>query len=163
MNLSLKKRLSRPLLAFLAVSIALTSIVATGCRSAGKPASASFASVVIANRSVEEIQQAAVAVFQGDGYQAFRDSAGKMVFEKEASQRSNMAYSGVIGAHYGARTNVRVRAEIVDLGAGSRRLQCKAYMVTDAGDSFFEKEQPLANFRGRPYQELLDEAARRLK
>ena len=36
-------------------------------------------------------------------------------------------------------------------------------MVSNAGDSFFEDEHRLANFRSRPYQDLLDEVAKRLK
>ena len=39
-----------------------------GCRSAAKPASASFASITIANRSVGEIRRVATAVFIKGGY-----------------------------------------------------------------------------------------------
>jgi hypothetical protein len=143
--------------------VLLCAALSSGCRSAGKPASASFASVVIAGRSVEEIQQAAVAVFQGDGYRAPRAAGGDMIFEKEGSRKNQIAYAGPVGAHYGEQVIVRVRAQIVELGASSDRLQCKAYMVRNANDSFFADEIPLPNRRGRPYQKLLDEVARRLK
>jgi hypothetical protein len=36
-------------------------------------------------------------------------------------------------------------------------------MVNGAGDSFFEEEHRLANFRSGPYQNILDEVAKRLK
>jgi hypothetical protein len=36
-------------------------------------------------------------------------------------------------------------------------------MVRNAGDSFFEDASPLANIRSRPYQNLLDKVAERLK
>jgi len=51
-------------------------------------------------------------------------------------------------------TIIRVRAELVDLGNGAQRLQCQTYMVSGAGDSFFENESRLANFRSGPYQDL---------
>lgn len=129
----------------------------------GKPASASFASVIIAAHSVEEIQTATATVFQADGYHAFVRPDGAMMFEKEGSRKNQIAYAGLVGAHYGETVNVRVRAEIVDLGAGSFRLQCHAFMVRHAGDSFFEDAVPLSNSRGRPYQKLLNKAAARLK
>ena len=86
-----------------------------------------------------------------------------MVFEKEGTRANNLAYNGVVGTHYGAQTIVRVKTELVELGGGSHRLQCQAYMVRNAGDSFFEEEQRLANVRRGPYQTLLDEVAKRLK
>ena len=42
-------------------------------------------------------------------------------------------------------------------------LQCQAYVVKDAGDSFFEDEQKLANVRRGPYQSLLNKVANQLK
>ena len=63
----------------------------------------------------------------------------------------------------GAVTVVRVKVELIELGPSSQRLQAHAFMVSGAGDSFFEDEHKLADFRGRPYQRLLDEVAKRLK
>ena len=67
-----------------------------------------------------------------------------------------------VGAHYGATTVVRVRAQLVDLGAGTSRLQCQAYMVRNANDSFFQDESRLINARSTPYQNLLNKVAKRL-
>jgi hypothetical protein len=141
----------------------LCAVLVSGGCSLGKPASASFASVVIANRSVEQIQQTTTAVFQGDGYSAFPGSGNTLVFDREGTRANNLAYNGLVGTHYGAQTIVRVRTDIVDLGGGSFRLQCQAFMVRNANDSFFEEEQRLANFRSGPYQKLLDEVAKRLQ
>jgi hypothetical protein len=58
---------------------------------------------------------------------------------------------------------VRVRTEIVTLNAEKKRLQCQAYVVKNAGDSFFEDEQRLTNIRSRPYQNLLDKVADKLQ
>ncbi|HWW00195.1 MAG TPA: hypothetical protein VNZ64_10910 [Candidatus Acidoferrum sp.] len=128
-----------------------------------QPGSASFASVVIASRSTAEIQSATVAVFSANGYAGHDKGSGQMVFEKEGTRANNLAYNGVVGTHYGAQTIVRVKTELLDLGGGSHRLQCQAYMVRNAGDSFFEEEQRLANVRRGPYQTILDEVAKRLK
>ena len=136
-------------------------LIGTGCRSG--PASASFASVTIAGKTPEEICQTTGAVFREDGYKVALLTPDRMVFEKEASRAESIAYSGVVDTHYGAITLVRVRAELIDFGEGSYRLQCKAYMVRNAGDSFFADESPLVNVRSRPYQNLLDKVAKRLK
>ena len=140
---------------------ALLMLFGAGC-GATKPASASFASVIIREQEPEVISKTAVAVFQEDGYKA-SSAGGQLIFEKEASRMTNVAYEGLVGSHYGAQTLVRVKVSLVDLGAGAHRLQCQAFVVKDAGDSFFAEEQKLTNVRSRPYQNLLDEVASRLK
>lgn len=86
-----------------------------------------------------------------------------MLFQKEASRGQSLAYGGVVDTYYGSSTAVRVRASLVDMGVGTYRLQCQAYMVRKAGDSFFEDETPILNIRSRPYQNLLDKVAKKLK
>lgn len=146
------------------LSLALTATVlllVSGCQSG--PASASFASVDIGGKTPDEICQTAGAVFREDGYKVALLSPERMVFEKEASRAESIAYSGIVDTHYGAITLVRVKAELVDVGEGSQRLQCQAYMVRNAGDSFFSDESRLVNMRSGPYQKLLDKVAKRLK
>ena len=89
--------------------------------------------------------------------------SSQMVFQKEGTRGQNLAYEGIANTHYGAQSVVRVRAEIVDLGNGSYRLQCHAFIATGVGDPFFEEEKPLANFRSGPYQRLLDQVQASLK
>jgi len=144
------------------VFIAALAVVAAGCR-LGQPGSASFASVVIPDRSPEQIQDAAVQVFRADGYAAYQAGPGQMVFQKEGTKMNNIGQNGIVDTYYGGQTMIRVRAEIVALGTGSCRLQCQAYMVRNAGDSFFEDEHPLATIRRGPYQHLLDKVAKQLK
>ena len=142
--------------------ICLCALLATtSCRTG--PSSASFASVVIPGKTPDEICKMAAAVFQQDGYQVAQLTPASMVFQKEASRSQSLAYGGVVDTHYGALTLVRVRAQLLDLGAGSYRLQCQASMVRDAGDSFFEDESRLINLRSRPYQSLLNKVAKSLK
>ena len=141
--------------------ISLCALLATSCRTG--PSSASFASVVIPGKTPDEICKTAAVVFQQDGYQVAQLTPSSMVFQKEASRGQSIAYGGVVDTHYGALTLVRVRAQLVDLGAGSHRLQCQASMVRDAGDSFFEDESRLINLRSGPYQRLLNKVAKSLK
>jgi hypothetical protein len=141
----------------------LCAVFFSGC-STGKPASASFASVVIASQSVTKIQQTTKLVFEEAGYKSKGVPGGLMVFEKEGSRGDQIVYGSLGGAAYGGAVTVRVKAEIVDLaGQDAHRLQCTAYMVNDAGDGVFEDQQRMANFRRGPYQKLLDEVAGKLK
>jgi hypothetical protein len=142
----------------------LCGLLSTGCSSMNGPGSASFASVVITNRSTTEIQAATVQVFTEHGYWGgVSDSAGRMVFETGGSRANTVAREGVLATYQGARTLVRVRAEVVGWGDGARRLQGQAFSVSGAGDAFFEEEQRLSNLRSGPYQSLFDEVAKRLK
>lgn len=138
----------------------LLVLAVAGCRSLDQPASASFASVVIANRSEAEIQRAAEAVFRDAGYWVYTQPGGGMIFEKEGTRGNQIAHGGWIGDR---SVRERVKAEITTQPDGSLRLQCQAYFVRHAGDSFFEEEVRLANLRGKPYQKLLDQVAERLK
>ena len=135
----------------------------SGCRSASGPGSASFASVVIQNHSLEEIRTATAQVFRADGYAGGPAGSAQMVFDREASRMTTMSRDGIAATQAGARTIERVRAEIVSLGGGSYRLQCQAYMVTGAGDAFFTDEVALLNIRSGPYRSLVKKVAKQLK
>ncbi len=142
--------------------IVLFAIFSAGCRTS-EPTSARFASVTIKGRTPEQICQTTAAVFQEHGYVTGSLSPASMMFQKEGSRGQSLAYGGVVDTHYGAVTMVRVKAAVVDLGNGTHRLQCNAFMVRNANDSFFEDESPLLNVRSGPYQALLDKIAERLK
>src|SRR5690348_11293 len=81
-----------------------------GCKSLDKPASASFASVVIDGRRLEEIRDATVAVFQQDGYKVAIDHPDHMVFEKEGSRMNQISYGQWLSE---GGVWVRVKAQIV--------------------------------------------------
>jgi hypothetical protein len=149
------------LLKFLPLVLAC-GLASFGCSSMNQPASASFASVTISGKTAAEIRDATVAVFRENEYQVFASSQG-LTFEKEGSKLNSISRDGLVGTHYGAVTIIRVRVALVDLGGGKQRLQCQASMVSGAGDAFTEEEHRLANFRSGPYQDLLDEVAKRLK
>jgi hypothetical protein len=139
----------------------LGTALVTGCR-VGKPEGSSFASVEIAGKTPDDICKTTAAVFQEDGYQVSALTPANMVFQKQGTHGQSLAYGGVVDTYYGGSTVVRVRAQLVDLGAKGYRLQCQAFMVRNANDSFFEDESRLTNVRRMPYQNLLDKVAKRL-
>lgn len=134
-----------------------------GCKSTSGPGSASFASVTIHNHSPQEIHAATGQVFRDDGYAGVQTGPNQMVFDKEASRLATISRDGLIAAQSGARTMERVRTELVDLGGGTYRLQCEAFMVSGAGDSFFENETRKTNLRSGPYRSLLNKVAKKLE
>ena len=132
----------------------------TGCH-LGKPASASFASVVIHGKTPAEIHAATSAVFKANEYLEQPAPEG-WTFEREATQGETLSYGGLYSARYSVATLVRVRVRLVELGEDVQRLQCQAYMITDAKDPLMSREIQIGNFRSEPYQELLEEVAKRL-
>ncbi len=157
MNEPLSRLKARAVAGALALLLALP---AAGCRSLGKPYSARFASVEIPGRSPAQIRDATVAVFRDERYAVASAGLTDLVFEREASGFSNVAYGNWMG---GTPVYVRVKVAIVPLADGVHRLQCDAYMVRDKGDALVEEEVKLSIAHGGPYQKLLDKAAGRLK
>ena len=138
--------------------LAVGLLVLSGC-GATKPASASFASVEIEGHTFKEIQNAAGEVFAADGYSVMV-RGNQMKFEKEGSRAKQLAYEGIAG---GGPVNLRVLANIVQISESSYRFQCQAYVVKSPGDPTFEEVIKLQNVRSRPYQDLCDQVAKKLK
>ncbi len=139
--------------------VAFCMLSSLGCQSTDKPASASFASVVISGNTPGQIRDAAVAVFSAKGYKVTQTDPAGLVFEKEANRMNNFAYGSWLGD---APVWARVKAAIVPMGEMAFRLQCHAYMVRDRGSST-EEEAALSSLRKGPYQKLLEEIAARFK
>jgi hypothetical protein len=142
---------------FSIVLFGFAALALSGC-GATKPASASFASVDIKNRTFKEIQNAAGEVFSEDGY-TVQVRGNEMRFEKEGSRAKQLAYEGFTGGP----VNLRVLASIVQISESSYRFQCQAYVVKSPGDPTFEEVIKLQNVRSRPYQDLCDKIAKKLK
>jgi hypothetical protein len=127
-----------------------------GCASADKPASASFAGVIISNHNAEQIRLATDTVFQQNGYQAMGEQGGALVYEREATEREQRQYAGFVGAHEGEKVDIRVRVKIEVKAANSYWLTCKAYAVCNPGQPVFETVTALFGFQSGSYQKLLD-------
>jgi hypothetical protein len=142
--------------------IILATIFSSGCSSVDKPESDSFAAVVISNQTVEKIQQAAVAVFQENGYQALTLDDGSTGFQREATEREQRQYAGFVGAHEGQKVSMLVRIKIEPKNPSAYWLSCKAYAVCNPGQGIFETTTALFGFQSGPYQKLLNQVAARL-
>lgn len=140
----------------------LAAIFSAGCKSMDKPESAGFAAVVISNQSVQSIQQAAVSVFQENGYTAMTLDDGSTGFQREATEREQRQYAGFVGAHEGDKVVIRVRIKVEPKNPSAYWLSCKAYAVTNPGQGVFENTTALFGFQSGPYQKLLDQVAARL-
>ena len=153
---------SNPFAGWVRTLIIFAAIFSSGCGSMDKPESASFAAVIITNQSVENIQQAAVSVFQNSGYQAQTLTDGSTGFYREATEREQRLYAGIVGAHEGDKVIIRVRIKIDPKGPGAYWLSCKAYAVRNPGEGVFEKTTALFGWQNEPYQKLLNQVAARL-
>lgn len=154
---------AKPFLPTLLVGGCALLLALTGCRNLDKPVSASFASVNISGKTPQQIHETTIKVFQAEGYAGGSFSQTELRFQREGTRGETMAYGGLGDSYYGNSVAIRVKATLVDLGAGTYRLQCQAYMVRDASDSFFEESNALPARKGRPYQKLLDKVAEQLK
>jgi hypothetical protein len=139
-----------------------TGLFAGGCSSLDKPASASFASVVIANQTPEQIRQAVLAVFQDNGYQMIPQSDETMVFQREATRGETIDYAGFAGAQQGERVVMRVRVNVRPKNPSAYWVECKAYAVRNPGQPVFESTTALFNFQSKPYQKLMDQVAQKV-
>jgi hypothetical protein len=145
----------------LAALLALAAL--TGCRNLNKAGAASFASVNISGRTPQQIHEATIKVFQAEGFAGGSFSQTEMRFQREGTRGETIAYGGLTDTYYGNYVALRVKATLVDLGSGTYRLQCQAYVVRDANSGFMEDSTPLPNRKGRAYQKLLDKVAEQLK
>ena len=141
----------------------LAAIFSSGCSSTDRPASAGFAAVVIVNQSVEQIQQAAVAVFQQNGYQAMTLGAtARTGFEREATERENSVNT--------PGSSVRTRVKKSSSACGKNRTKKSQRVLVELqglrrdqpGKGVFENTTALFGFQSGPYQKLLDQVAARL-
>jgi hypothetical protein len=131
---------------------------ASGCHSTDRPASASFASTTISGNTPGQIRDAAIVVFQQDGYKATRIDPNSLLFEKEGTKMNEIAYGSWLGD---VPVWVRVKASVVPLGEMTFRLQCRAFMVRDRGTAT-EEEVTLSNLHKGSYQKLMDQVAQQL-
>ena len=139
------------------LAVSLSALGGWGCQSLTAPAGAGFASVKIGGKTVEQIHAATVSGFQNEGYRAELGTDG-LVFEREGSRWDEIAYGSNLGRD---KLLNRVRAQVVDLGNGTCRLQCTAYAVRCAGPRI-EDETKLPHRRSGYYQGLLEQVAQKL-
>jgi hypothetical protein len=139
------------------VAACLAAVAATGCRSAATQEPLRFASVVIHGQPHERVRDVTAEVFLEHGYRVARNGWADLIFEREGSTMNNLAY----GTLMSGRVWVRVKASVVDNSPGTCRLACEAFVLQNRGEAL-EEEIRITKIHNRPYQELLDEVAKRL-
>jgi hypothetical protein len=142
----------------LGVAVCL-SLISFGCKSTPKTPSNRLASVVIKERTPNEIEAATRTVFERHDYEMSpRREGGAMVFEKKGSTMNGLVY----GDWYSGGVWERVKIYHVQMEPGSTLLDCDAYMVQEHDDPFFQSERKTYNTRRHVYQKLLEEVVQEL-
>ena len=140
----------------MALSLALFSI---GCKSTPQTPSNRLASVIIKDRSPDEIEAATRAVFEKHDYDlSARRDGGAMVFERKGTFMNGLVY----GDWYSGGVWERVKVYHAEMEPGRTLLDCNAYMVQEHDDPFFQSERKPYTSRRHVYQKLLEEVSREL-
>ena len=139
------------------LTLSLTGLV--GCKSAKEPGSGSQAAVEIPGHSTAEVRQTLTAVFNEAGYTLTQPGPPEMVFERPGSRSDALKWGG----WWGEGVTMRVKVRVTEMPNGGHLLEADAYAVQNSDDPFFRTESRTILSSRRPYRELLDETARRLK
>jgi hypothetical protein len=149
------RRFASPLMV---MALCLTFFL-TGCKSTPQTPSNRLASVVIKDRTPDEIEAATRTVFEKHDYDLSpRRDGGAMVFEKKGTFMNGLVY----GDWYSGGVWERVKVYHIDMEPGRTLVDCDAYMVQEHDDPFFQSERKPYTSRRHVYQKLLEEVAREL-
>lgn len=149
--------LSRPWNLASILAVCLAGVLAGGCSSTEKTASARFASVEVQGQPHERVRDVTADVFREHGYLVTRNGWADLVFEREGSAMNNVAY----GNWMGKRVWIRVKAAVTDPSASKCHVKCEAFIIRNRGEAL-EEEIRITKMQGGQYQDLLDEVAMRL-
>jgi hypothetical protein len=133
-------------------------LLGAGCSSTGKPDTQPLAWVQVHGQPPERVRDVTAEVFREHGYQVTRRGYVNLVFERQGSTMNNLSY----GNWMGKGVFVRVKATVVDISPGNCRVECEAFVLRNRGE-VLEEEIRINKLHRHPYQELLDEVAKRLK
>jgi len=144
----------------LSIGLLILSVAGlVGCWSAKEPGSGSQAAVEIPGHSTAEVRQALTAVFNEAGYTLTQPGPPEMVFERPGTRSDALKWGG----WWGEGVTMRVKVRVTGMPNGGHLLEADAYAVQNSDDPFFRTESRTMLSSRRPYRELLDETARRLK
>ena len=134
------------------------TVLVTGCRSPNGPVSNRMASIVVTNRSADQIEAAIQAVFEKHAYEAGKSEEDELVFEKQGTFMNGLVY----GDWYSGGVWERIRVYQRELRPVETVVECDAYMVQEREDPLFQKERKEFKTRRGHCQKLLDEVAKDL-
>jgi hypothetical protein len=131
--------------------IAITAAwLAAGC-STPRNGSQRLASIIVDNRSPEQIEASLVKVYESHGYSLKRKD-DELVFEKPGTVMNTLAY----GDWYNGGVWERIEVFQREIGPGRTLVDCDDYMVQEPEDPFFQKVRQVHKTRRRNCQKLLD-------
>ena len=139
--------------------MAVCALSLAGCQSSKQPGSMSHAAVQIQGQSPANIRQATTAVFTENGFARTAATDESMVFERPGSRRDALKWGGWAGAG----VTMRVKVAVTQMVNGRYLETADVYAVQNSDDPFFRTESRVALANRRPYQDLLDQVAKRLK
>jgi hypothetical protein len=134
------------------------AVLATGCRSPKGQVSNRMASIIVTNRSSEQIGAAIQAVFEKHEYEEGKSEEDELVFEKKGSFMNGLVY----GDWYSGGVWERIRVYQRELRPVETVVECDAYMVQQREDPLFQKERKEYKTRRGHCQKLLNEVAKDL-
>ena len=134
----------------------------TGCQTVGGTTGGGkdLAAVSMKADSLQQIRQATIAVFSQKGYGLDFDGTKQLTFSKRASTGSTILFGGWPGVD--PPIEDRVQLYIEDSGEGDFTLHCDAFVVSDAGQGFFEEKRPVYKTRASAYRKLLEEVKKKI-
>lgn len=147
----MRLKMMKKLMGTTATTLAILSI--WGCQVIS-PSSSRFASVEISGHTQQEVSAATIAVFEKAGYMS-TGGRDELMFERAGPDWFQMAYGSNLSG--GEAVEERVRAQVVDKGAGVLQLECNAFAVQG-----IDKESALLRTRSGPYRDLLKQVAKNL-
>lgn len=120
-------------------------LLLAGCLS-DNPGSSSLAYIDIESHGAEVVRAETVRVFADDNYQLVGESAARLVFEREATQRDRVLF----GRYGDEQVVMRVVVSIAPRRQGGCLVRADGYAVRDGS------EEPIPRVARRPYQDQLN-------
>ncbi|HVM50864.1 MAG TPA: hypothetical protein VMU04_22745 [Candidatus Acidoferrum sp.] len=133
--------------------------LAAGCRTADSGVSQRMASIIVTNRTSEQIEAAVQAVFKQHGYEEGKSEDDEMDFQKPGSFMSGMVY----GDWYSGGVWERIKVYQRDLDSSRTVVECDGFMVQEHEDPLFQNEKKEHKTKKGHLQELLNEVPKELR
>jgi hypothetical protein len=125
----------------------------SGCSSTppNKTGSHRLASIIVENRSADQIDASLVKVYESHAFH-LRRKDDNLIFEKPGTIMNTLAY----GDWYGGAVWERIVIYQTELEPGRTLVDCDAFMVQEPDDPLFQKVRQVYGSRRSNCQELLD-------
>jgi len=132
--------------------------IVAGCQSTGDPGSQSHASARFTGYSLLDIQRSVERVFAERGFQMEKHAGEEWLFDRPGTTAEAIKWGGLEGRGVVIRAKLKSRP----VGPGEYLVECDVYYVDHKGENFFEEETKLMFVKRKEYQNMLEEARRRL-